>query len=125
MNESKAYKAAKKRMLLKKGFYKHLGTYIAVGIFFLGLNTFTYSQGEPDIWFHVPMMGWAVGLLIHYFSVFGLPGTNILTQEWEEEEIERELWRMRGRTPLPDATQEADELELKEMQRDWKEQDLV
>lgn len=125
MKEDRIYKAAKKRMLLKKGFYKHLSTYIAVGIFFIGLNGFTYFNEEPEIWFHIPMMGWGIGIMIHYFSVFGLPGTNILTQEWEENEIEREVWRMRGGVQLPSGEPEKDELELKEMQKNWKDGDLV
>jgi hypothetical protein len=34
-------------------------------------------------------------LSIHYLTVFGLPGSDILTEEWEKRELEQEL-RKRG-----------------------------
>lgn len=108
--EDPIYKEAKKRMLAKKGFYKHLGAYIAVGIFFMGLNLASYLNGEGDIWFQIPMLGWGIGLLIHYFSTFGLPGTNILTKEWEDEEIEKQMWKMRGGVRDGDSSWNEEEL---------------
>ena len=64
-------------------------------------------------------------MLVHYFSVFGLPGTDILTQKWEEQEMEKELQRLRkNEVETPE-----EKLDLKEVQKvkreDWSEDDLV
>jgi hypothetical protein len=88
MEEKDIYKKAKKRVKQKKGFFTHFGTYIAVGIFFLLMNIFTW---EGEIWFVFPMLPWGAGLLIHYFSVFGLPGSKVLSREWEEKELDKEI----------------------------------
>lgn len=120
------YQQARKRVQEKKGFYTHLTVYISVGAFFLAMNILTMDPWEPDKWwFFFPLMPWGVGLLIHYFSVFGLPGTDILTQKWEEQEMEKELHRLRKKKEnMPE-----EKLDLKEVQKvkkeNWNEDDLV
>ncbi|MEZ5041088.1 MAG: 2TM domain-containing protein [Saprospiraceae bacterium] len=120
------YQQARKRVQEKKGFYTHLTVYISVGAFFLAMNILTMDPGESDKWwFFFPLLPWGVGLLIHYFSVFGLPGTDILTQKWEEQEMEKELQRLRkNEVETPE-----EKLDLKEVQKikreDWSEEDLV
>lgn len=79
---------AQKKVKAKKGFFTHLSVYLSVGIFFLLLNVLTYSG---DWWFFFPLLPWMVGLLIHYFTIFGVPGTEILTEGWEERELEKEV----------------------------------
>lgn len=90
--EDYIYRKARKRVKQKKGFYGHLSVYIAVGVFFLTMNLVT----DPwDLWFFYPMMPWGIGLMIHYFGVFGLPGKErVLTQKWEEREMEKEISRL-------------------------------
>lgn len=109
--EDEQYKAAKKRVKKKKGFYGHLSAYILVGFFFFILNMTTDPN---DIWFHFPMLGWGIGLGMHYFGVFGLPFVGSLDASWEQKEIERELQKMSGRKPkaLNDVNHEIDELDL-------------
>lgn len=127
---------ARRRVKAKKGFYVHLSSYLAVGIFFFLMNVLTFGE-SGEWWFFFPMLPWLVGLLIHYFVVFGLPGTNILTEGWEEREMEKELWRLRRREPSetdpalpdPDAGEAPEELELpdpkKIREKRWDREDLV
>lgn len=127
MYQEDKYRRAKKRVKAKKGFYSHLSTYVVVGIFFFVMNMMT----DPfDVWWPFPMLSWGIGLAIHYVSVFGLPGTNILTKEWEDQEMEKEL-RNVGYDPEQELYEEyeeeedyidpEDELDLREIQRERRE----
>jgi hypothetical protein len=82
------------------------------------------------------MIPWLVGLMIHYFTVFGLPGTGIMAEGWEEAELEKEVRRLlrqermeSGR--LPDLPDEEEGLELKNPEvirkKDsrWEDKDIV
>lgn len=130
--EDYIYRKARKRVQKKKGFYVHLSVYISVGIFFLTMNLAT----DPwDLWFFYPMMPWGIGLLIHYFGIFGLPGKEkALTQKWEEREMEKEMRRLRrlegmqeedppDYLDLPDLRKEPEKAKTKT--RRWNEDDLV
>ncbi|MBK8563815.1 MAG: 2TM domain-containing protein [Saprospiraceae bacterium] len=79
---------AKKKVKDKKDFYQHLMSYAIVNTFLFALNIIT-SPGY--LWFVFPLMGWGVGLAFHYVGVFGIPGFDILSKEWEERELEKEL----------------------------------
>lgn len=132
--DRKIYKKAKKRVAQKKGFYSHLGSFIAVNLFLFLLNILTF---EGDLWFFFPLISWGVGLLIHYFTVFGLPGTKVLSREWEEEELDKEiehLERMKYKTQVRDQLLESkpeksDQLELRDLKKQkeelFDEEDLV
>ncbi len=126
--EKDVYELAKKRVKKKKGFYGHLSAFIAVSIFFFIMNVATYGE-SGEWWFFFPVLPWSIGLIIHYFSVFGLPG-NVGNADWEEREIEKEARRIRGQLePLPDLEAEEDELQLPEIKRAkderWADDDLV
>lgn len=124
---------ARRRVKQKKGFYGHLSAYIAVGIFFFMMNIFTMENGE--VWFMFPLMPWGAGLLIHYFSVFGLFGKN--TIDWEVKEFEKEKERLRRKFKVEDHEDEYDDYldlqEAPEMQPEprrsgrsrWTDQDFV
>lgn len=137
------YKAARKKVAEKKDFYKHLSTYMTMGLFFFALNMVTNPW---NWWFYWPMMGWGIGLASHYFKVFGFPGTEGYSDSWEEKEIEREMRRMETdkrtrnsyhrRAAIPPTVQkeeEYEELELKDLEEDvqkkpqkkWNDSDLV
>lgn len=127
MGKSKSeYEKARKRVKAKKEFYQHLTSYVVMGIFFFLLNAVT-SFGAW--WFYWPILGWGVGLLFHYFDVFGFPGAGDRSPEWEEKEIQKEMARMR---PREQATNESsDQMELRELQKEpitrknWDESELV
>ncbi|MCO6487975.1 MAG: 2TM domain-containing protein [Phaeodactylibacter sp.] len=138
MDEQEIYKRAKERVEKKKGFYKHLSAYVAVSFFFLAMNLVTSfgDGGDGSLWFFYPMMPWGIGLLIHYFTVFGLPGSTALSEKWEEEEMAKEMARLRrmrqGRLEAP-ASKPEEELDLKELEKEkekeyrpnWEDEDLV
>lgn len=132
------YRKAAKRVKQKKGFYIHLSVFISVGIFFFTMNMVT----DPyDTWFFFPLMPWGVGLLIHYFTTFGFPGSKILTEDWEQEELEKEIQRLqalkqlesRMNSPKEDPKIEEEQLDLEDLKkvnekqkaRRWNDQDLV
>jgi 2TM domain len=125
--EEDIYYKAKKRVKAKKGFYTHLGVYLATGVFFFLMNMLTWD-GEP--WFMYPLLPWGVGLAIQGFSVFGLPGGK-MSERWEEEELQKEMERQRRIHGVkePEAMElPEDELELKEFKKlreEWDDKDFV
>ncbi len=76
------------------------------------------------------MLGWGIGLVIHYFSVFGIPG--VMSSDWEEKALEEEMERIRRiQEKSKPIEKEEDSLELKDLQKEkvrskkWDETDLV
>ena len=117
-----AYEKARKRVLKKKEFYQHLGSYVIMSIFFFVLNA-TTSFG--NWWFYWPMLGWGIGLAFHYVDVFGIPGVGELSKEWEEKAIEEELRKMNVKG---EPSEMQDKLDLKEVEKSsskWDDSDLV
>ena len=116
------YQKAHKRVKQKKGFFTHFGVFVSVGIFFFLMNMLT----DPfELWFFFPLLPWSIGLMIHYFATFGLPGTKILTEEWEQEELAKEIQRLKRERGYqePEDTQgeipseEQEELKLKDLKK--------
>jgi len=85
------FREARKQVQAKKEFFRHLGTYFVMSVFFFMLNAAT-SFGSW--WFIWPMMGWGLAVLFHYVDVFGIPGVDPISQEWEEREMRREIRRL-------------------------------
>lgn len=137
-DQNKVLELAKLRVKKKKGFYGHFAAYLACGAFFFGLNMATMG-GKDDVWFMFPLLPWGIGILIHYFTVFGLPGTNILTPEWEEQELQKEMRQLLKEKQKSQATTKSlnapkseplpDELDLNQPEKlknpDWNEKDFV
>lgn len=76
------WELAKRRV----GFKKHLATYIGMSAFFWILWFFTgwrYSHiGTPwPVW---PMMGWGIGLMFHFLSVYVFESSNNVENEYEK-----------------------------------------
>ena len=119
-------KKAQKRVEEKKGFFGHLGVYLAMSIFFLVMNLLTW---DGEFWFFFPLLPWGVGLLIHYFSVFGLPFGRVLSPDWEDQQLAREVKKLQQKSTGRSGAREDDHLELKELEKrraqDWQEDDLV
>jgi|GEM_PF-797680 len=89
------YERAKQKVKKKKEFIEHLNSYLGVMVLLFVINVFLF-RGR-GMWMIYPMMGWGVGLVIHYFSVFGFPGIRQIDDEWEDEEIRKEMERQRTR----------------------------
>jgi len=87
--DERILRKAEKRVKIKKGFFTHLVTYISVIAFLFMINMML----TPDFaWFLFPAGGWGIGLVIHYFSVFGLLGVG--SRKWEERQLAREIDRI-------------------------------
>lgn len=123
------YKKAKKRVKKKKEFYIHLFTFIPV----MSMLAFVslYITPEAWWWFLFPLVGWGTGLLAHYFEAF--KSTNrFLGKQWEEDQIEMEMAIMKDsqsrekylREELPNELEE-EKLKLKELEKRYRDDDLV
>ncbi len=107
------YKQARKNVKKKKGFFMHLGIYLTMAVFFFIIN---FMDGLHDIWFVYPIASWGIAISIHYISVFGIPFTNILSQEWEDREMDKEISRLAPSEEYEELDLN-DDLELPEMKR--------
>ena len=114
MHEDEIRARAVKRVKEKKGFYIHFGIYAVCSLFFFLLNFLT-NGGQGEWWFFFPVLGWGLGVVIHYIAVIGLPGTDLLNAEWEDREFKKEILRLQAKAGSEiDGLPPADELELKE-----------
>jgi len=118
-----AYERARERVKEKKKFYKNLSSFLVMSVFFFVLNAVT-SFGAW--WFYWPILGWGIGIAMHYFKVFGFPGVGPADEEWERREMDREMRRLEG---SPQANEEEDTLDLPEIEKrkepKWRDEDLV
>ena len=128
-------KKAKKRVEAKKGFYIHFGVYAACSIFFVLLNYLTGDGNRGDWWFFYPVLGWGLGVAIHYITIFGIPGTDIFSKSWEDRELQQEIARLHRNQEMetpnshtPNEELKLGKLELKEkelLKKEWDEDELV
>ncbi|NNE30007.1 MAG: 2TM domain-containing protein [Saprospiraceae bacterium] len=119
------YKAAKKRVKAKKGFYGHLTSYVITNVMMMLLMAF---NGAVSNWIPVALM-WGIGLAWHYFGVFGLPFVgNVNSKEWEERQLEKELEKQ-GYRLKEEEKEETESLELpdieKEPEKKYRDEDFV
>jgi len=107
---------ARKKVRVKKWFYRHLSTYLAFICFLFSINMLD-DPSEP--WFLSPAAVFGGLLLLHYLWVFGLPYSKAGTREWEEQEGARELAKFTPQLPLASKSNQMDmdeHLELREIQ---------
>lgn len=78
MNDKELYKAAKRRVMAKKGFKIHLATFIAIS-----LLLFVISYLNHQNWWIYPVIGWGIGIVIHAVSLNSALGSG--------SEIEKEM----------------------------------
>ena len=109
------YEQAKKIVKKKKKFYHHLKSYVIVNAVFL---IFMFLEDDIFSWLPVTLF-WGMGLLFQYINTFGVPGSKILSEEWESEEVDREYRR------LSSGRRRSERLELKEIRPSYRESDLV
>jgi hypothetical protein len=92
--EERARAAARKRADDLRGFFTHLGSYLAVGLFFFFINLAT----DPgNWWFFYPMLPWGAGLAIHGWNV--LWNDRLFDEKWTERKAQEILARERGTNP--------------------------
>lgn len=88
-DETRLRRQAEARADAKLGFRSHLIAYLLVNA---GLFALDFLTGREDWWFHWTLIGWGIGLAVHFASVYWAPGPS------REAMVERELERLkRGR----------------------------
>lgn len=112
-------KKARQKVEEKKGFYFIAMIFLMVSIILFVLSFII--GGVAAFWIRFPIL--VLGLLtaVFYFYLFGFPFSNVLSDEWEEEEFEKEMFKLyrqkRHMLPPPEELSEEDKLELEELER--------
>lgn len=83
MTEQERYEAARRRVAAMKEFYAHLTVYAVVNTGLFAIDALT----PGGAWFFWPLLGWGVGLVAHWASVFG--PQRRFGAEWERRKIEQ------------------------------------
>ena len=102
---------AKKRVNEKKGFYWHMFIFVITMLFIIVMNL---TLTPHFWWFLFALGGWGIGILIHYVVVFGIPGSKVLSRNWEKQQLEKEILQIRDRRQMLLAELEDDVLNLNE-----------
>ena len=118
-------KKAKQKVQAKVAFYICAVIFTCVSFILLMLSFYIPAVA---FWLRLPIPIFIMVLGILYITAFGLPGSGMLSEDWQEEEIEKEMVRIyrnkkRALPPLEEWTEE-EKLELKELERleekwDW------
>lgn len=88
MENTAAYRCARRHVERKIGFFIHLTVYLIVNG---GLILFNLSYAQGKLWAVWPLSGWGIGLLFHGLGVFlKAPGA-----AWKQRMIENELKKHR------------------------------
>ncbi len=117
--EPEIYREARRRVDEKAKFYKHLFFYLAFNGIFMVIAIF--GRGRPFPLFPVAFF-WGLGVVFHYLRVFGFPGSGILSETWKDKEIKKEMDRLRSQREMPS---KEEELQLKELRKNYDESELV
>jgi len=80
-----AYQKAKKRVEAKFGFKMHLLVYVLVNTLLIIINL---SGSTDSFWAMWPMLGWGIGLLLHWLSVYTFKGRSPITDEMIRKEMQ-------------------------------------
>lgn len=116
--DKKLRKKAEKKVKAKLEFYT-----VAIVFFFTTIVLLMVSYAIPEItfWLMIPIPVFIMVLGVFYLSAFGLPTSRGMSEDWREEEIQKEMEKLRrqqqAQLPPTDEYVEPEELELKEMER--------
>jgi len=77
-----------KRLKKRRDFFAHLLVYVLVNAFVVAIWALTNPDGF--FWPIFPLAGWGIGLVMNAWDVF-------LNDEFDEEQIRREMERMQAR----------------------------
>jgi len=89
MNEDEKFKKAKERVKEIKDFYGHLLVYVVVNI---GIFLINYIVSPGTYWFYWVLIGWGIGLAVHWIQVFGIG--KFLDKQWEEKKVKEIMKEM-------------------------------
>ncbi len=76
-----------KRLKKRRDFFAHLLVYVLVNAFVVAIWALTNPDGF--FWPIFPMAGWGIGVVMNAWDVF-------LNDEFDEEQIRREMERLQG-----------------------------
>lgn len=76
-----------KRIKDIKGFYTHVFASFLILPFIIFINLKTIPQFH---WFWIAILAWCLGLLIHWFNVFGLSKNNF-KQQWHQKKLNESI----------------------------------
>ena len=111
-------KKAEKKVQAKMAFYICA---VVFGFVSIVLMMLSYYMPSISFWLKLPLPIFVMVLVIIYLSAWGMPFSGALSDDWQEEEVEREMMRLyrRKRAQLPPAEEldESEVLELKELER--------
>jgi len=128
--ESKIYREARLQVQKKIRFFNHLKFFLIANIFLFLISVGLFYS----LWFLKITLVWGLGILGHYVDVFGLPGNGLLSNDWEEREIEKEAFLIQKRMEKIqkrdwESTEDDFELDkpldLRTLRRNYDEADLV
>jgi hypothetical protein len=122
MENEDIYEKAQGKVKAKKGFFYHLIAYVfTIGMLYVIMQFENNGEILPVI---IVGLSWGIGLVAHYFTVFGTEHLEILgvSADWEEEALEKELERLTRKKELKGQileqkglSDESEKLELKEV----------
>ena len=120
-------KQAKQKVQAKIAFYICAIVFGFVSVILLMIGSYIPSVA---FWLKLPLPVFIMVLGILYIQAFGLPMNEALSDDWQEEEIEKEMIRLykkkKSLMPTEEDLSEDEILELKELERleekhDWRE----
>ncbi len=87
MSEEAIYEEARKRVEVKKGFYKHLVVYVVVNVMLVLIWAFAAGGGYP--WFLWVLGFWGLGIVFNFFDAF------VWVRKHDKAAIEKEAEKIR------------------------------
>lgn len=116
------YKEAKRRVQVKKDFYKELTSFVGVSVLLVFINVFSSPYYLWCLWAIVP---WGITLALKGVKIMSSNNSS----KWEENEIRRELIAM-GKNPddYLDDNLELKEIDMEEIEsasKGYRKSDLV
>lgn len=121
--DEKLLKKAKKKVKQKKEFYTHAMVMAASGVFIVIVSFFA-TPGDNG-WVIIPLAAFALSVVIHYFSVFGIGGLDKRLEDWEADELENEYLRLKDLEDRKQVLLDEDKLRLKQLERRYRDEDFV
>ena len=117
------YHNAVKKVRRKKYFIIHILGFLGGSVLLFFLNYFFIYTREP--WFIGPVAIWAIALVIHGWFAY----SGVLSKEWENKQIEKELKKHHSTKPGIELNEEED-LKLVPLKKDpqkqnWEDSDFV
>ena len=123
MENEDIYQEARKKVKAKKGFLYHFAAYAAVLAILYVIMLFEGNGAMLPV--ILVGLSWGIGIAIHYLKTFGTVHLDFLgiSPNWEEEELEQEIERLKKKRELQERLREEralgndlDSLELKELE---------